>query len=66
MVFNNNSAIPANITEEEISDLKLCRSQEEWNDTCDKIKSDRDGEYPPDWFQRVMMSGVMSSVKARW
>lgn len=54
------------ISEEEINRLEACQSDIEWNDTCDSIKERRDGAYPPDWWPKVMKSGLADRVTARW
>lgn len=55
-----------NLTDEEIIRLKATKSEQEWNDVCDEIKTARDGQYPNDWFMRVMVSGLAEQIKARW
>ena len=55
-----------NITDEELEMLENCHSSEDWNAACDKIKKARKGQYPPDWWPRVKMSGMMDRVMARF
>ena len=55
-----------NITDAEIAMLEGCRSAEEWNTMCKGIKSVRGGQYPPDWWPKVKLSGLMDRVTARW
>lgn len=50
------------ITLIELGALDRCRSLVEWNRVCDKMKEDRGGHYPPDWFNRVVKSGKMNRV----
>lgn len=54
------------ITEDEISTLENAKTERDWNAACDAIKAARKGEYPTDWYARVMMSGVLSRAHARF
>ncbi len=55
-----------NITEQEIALLKSCKSEQDWNNACDTIKKARKGAYPPDWWPKVKMSGLMDEILARF
>jgi hypothetical protein len=55
-----------NIKDEEIKSLECAKSAQEWNAACEKIKRDRDGKYPPDWWEKVSRSGLMAQVSASW
>ncbi len=55
-----------NITEREISELEATRSETEWNAKCDEIKKARGGQYPPDWWPVMMMSGKIAATQASW
>lgn len=52
------------ITDAELSDLENCASTEEWNKACDRIKDARDGNYPLDWWDRVIRSNLAGQVMA--
>lgn len=54
------------LTQEELRKLEDCRSEEEWNTTCDAIKTVREDAYPPDWWEVVKLSGMMARIVARW
>ena len=54
------------ITEDEIAMLEACGSTEDWNAACTKIKEARGGSYPPDWWPKVKMSGMMDRILAKW
>lgn len=54
------------ITEAELTKLEKTKSAEEWNATCDEIKKARGGNYPPNWWAKVMMSGVAAKAKSNW
>ena len=51
-----------NITDEELAQLEKVESPDDWNAVCDAIKSKRDGSYPPDWWPKVKLSGLMDRV----
>ncbi len=53
------------LTDEEIRELEMAQSQEEWDATCDKIKAP-DGVYPRDWFQRIIQSGMLTEISRTW
>jgi hypothetical protein len=57
---------PMNITESELIQLKSARSSRMWNVACDKIKEARGGAYPPDWYAKVLSSGLMRDVSRSW
>lgn len=54
------------LTEEQLEKLKNSKSEKEWNSICDAIKAANGGEYPKDWFMRVLVSGLASHVKRYW
>lgn len=37
---------------------------DEWNDFCDSVKfdSERDGKYPKDWFEQVILTGKINKI----
>ncbi len=55
-----------NITAEELAKLNAADTEDEWNAVCDDVKTARDGEYPPDWFVKVMRSGVLNAALLRF
>jgi hypothetical protein len=55
-----------NITIEELQKLRNTKSESEWNAVCDEVKAARGGQYPPDWFMKVMISGLARVVQANW
>ncbi|MBT4187636.1 MAG: hypothetical protein HOE14_10545 [Gemmatimonadales bacterium] len=55
-----------NITEIELYMLENSQSEEEWNQACDGIKRVRGGNYPRDWYQAVMLSGVLKRATERF
>ena len=55
-----------NITTEELQRLEDCKSAQDWSDACDAVKEARNGQYPPDWWDKVKLSGMMDRIMARW
>ena len=55
-----------NITDKELEKLKATKTVNEWNSTCNEIKKARAGNYPPDWFEKVIISGLISDAKNNW
>ena len=51
-----------NLTPEELGRLKACKSDEEWNAACDAVKATRNGDYPPDWWPVMKLSGLMDQI----
>lgn len=54
------------ITDEELRRLESSKNDEEWNSICDDIKASRLGNYPSDWWVKVMVSGLANRVAANW
>lgn len=54
------------ITEQELAMLEAVATEDEWNEACDKIKKARNGTYPPDWWTRVRLSGMMGRIVKRF
>lgn len=46
--------------------LRSCQSEEEWNAACDAIKKDHGGEYPEEWYDEVILSGMADVIMSRW
>jgi len=63
--MNETQVIP-DLTGIELDSLAKSGSEAEWNACCDRIKSVRGGEYPRDWFRKVVMSGLAARVSASW
>ncbi len=34
------------------------KTEQEWNDNCDKVKAAHDGRYPDYWFMSIVLSGL--------
>jgi len=56
------------MTEEQMQSLESCRTAIEWRKACDEIKASSPSKvcYPDDWFEKVVQSGLMDRVTARW
>lgn len=54
------------LTEQEIENLKQTKSASEWNKACDAIKQARNGQYPRDWWTKMMMSGLITQISNSW
>ena len=56
------------ITKEQMQSLEDCQSADEWRKACHAIKSASESGicYPDDWWDKVVQSGLMDRVTARW
>jgi len=56
------------MTEEQIKSLESCRTALEWRKACDEIKASTPSKvcYPDDWRAKVVESGLMDRITARW
>lgn len=52
------------MTPEEIAAFEACKSEGDWNALCNKLKASRDGQYPPDWWTVMKVSGRMARIVA--
>lgn len=41
-------------------------SKTEWNANCDKVKKAFGGNYPPFWYQAVIVSGLADKTAKKW
>lgn len=57
---------PRDLTEEEFAEIQSCESEAVWFDICRRVKEARGGQYPNDWFPRVVNSGLASERIALW
>lgn len=61
-----NTDLNEKLTDAEIIDLGKTRDEREWNDVCDRIKAARGGNYPREWFNRIVRSGFMAQTQRSW
>jgi len=54
------------LTALELGLLEQAASAKEWDEVCDLIKEERGGSYPPDWFEKVLASGLAADVMLSW
>lgn len=60
------STEPANLTAEELASFDLVRTADEWEATCRRVKASRNNRYPSDWYSKVIASGLIARIAARW
>jgi hypothetical protein len=51
-----------NLTSEEIKSLENAKTESEWNKICDQIKVKRDGNYPEDWYEKVVLKNLNANI----
>jgi hypothetical protein len=51
-----------NLTPQELERLKSSKTSSEWNAACSDIKKARANEYPPDWYEVMLKSGLMNQI----
>jgi len=52
------------MTPQEVKELmQSSKSEQEWNDNCDKVKKENGGDYPAWWFVEIMLSGTLRKAK---
>ena len=54
------------LTAAEEQELLEAVNEQAWDAACDKIKAAHGGRYPPDWWARVMQSGLGRRVADSW
>jgi Flp pilus assembly protein TadB len=54
------------LTAEEMVALESTESEEEWNAVCDAVKGARYGQYPYDWYDKVLRSGLAARKQEDW
>ena len=64
-VDHTTPSTPGVITKAELDSLEACQNERAWNSAVDAIKHARSGGYPPDWWAKVAMSGMMARVTGR-
>ncbi len=46
--------------------LESSQSEDDWNDSCDKIKSANGGSYPDFWWEHIIQTNFAKRVSSRW
>ena len=56
------------MNDEQIRMLEACETAQQWRDACNEIKASTPSKvcYPDDWFDKVVQSGLMDRITARW
>ena len=55
------------LTEEDIAELLTCENIDQWEDMADRIKEKYGGEYPSNWYEKVLMpGGVFAQLREKW
>lgn len=49
-----------------VDHMSAATSKSDWNNRCDEVKAANGGDYPAFWFGKVIMSGLLSRVSAKW
>jgi hypothetical protein len=55
-----------NLTEAEYAALESAATLADYARTCDAVKAARGGEYPDDWYTRVLASGLATRKAAQF
>jgi hypothetical protein len=53
------------LTASELAELESATDEHTWNAICDRVKTTHRG-YPPDWYSRVVQSGLLDRVAKGW
>ena len=52
------------MTQEEIDMMRSSKTEDEWAERCNKVKAAHGGEYPADWHEKIIASGVLRETAA--
>ena len=55
-----------NLTEAEIKAFEDAKSIDDHNAACDAVKSARGGQYPPDWYEKMIATGKIGRLLGRF
>lgn len=53
------------LTEDDIKELERADSDEQWNVVCDRVKAENGNQYPSDWYEKVIKTGMIGGFEAR-
>ena len=70
----DDAIVPISSKADALQRLNACKSDTEWNATCDAVKRwtktlpacERSGDYPRWWFAEVIQTGLVSTLHAKW
>lgn len=54
------------LTEEQLTTLSKTTNETEWNAAASSIKAANGGEYPSDWYARVLKTGFLYNMTVKW
>ena len=54
------------LTDGEMAMIEAVHTEDEWNNVCKVVKKVRGGQYPEDWFMRIIVSGIAARITARF
>lgn len=54
------------MTQEQLDMMASSQSEDEWNMNCERVKKAHGGQYPPDWFMKVILSGLLTKTRTNW
>lgn len=54
------------LSDEDLLMLENIQTAEGWSNACSEIKKRDGGRYPSDWFEKVIKSGLIGRVCARF
>ncbi len=66
MVGTFTKAMNDHLSEAELQKLKACTSNKEWNAACGEVKRVRNGQYPLDWYDVMLASGLVHVITSRF
>lgn len=55
-----------NLSDSDLQALHGARSELEWNSVCDQVKKRHRGQYPDDWYVKVVLSGLIARKTFEW
>jgi hypothetical protein len=64
--WGGNVAPSTGLQEQEIFTLTACENYAQYRMTCDAIKTRRKMAYPPDWWEKMMVSGLQNIMLAKF
>lgn len=56
----------SNMSEKEVDLMRNSGSEQEWEKNCDIVKANHGGQYPEDWYARIVLSRAMRDTTAKW
>ena len=46
--------------------MSASTSEQDWQDRIDAVKAANNGDYPPFWFQTIVLGGVAEKTAPKW